>query len=67
MNLEDYSNKMKIEFICGDCGSGEIQIIDDIIGKCVKCGEYIDLQEEPIVEKIIRTKPKRKYNGDEEE
>lgn len=58
---------MELRIFCPDCGSGDVNIIDYLIGRCLICGLYFDLAEEPIVEKIIRTKPKKKYNEDNDD
>lgn len=67
MNLEDYNSKMyKYDFVCPECNSDEIKILEDEIGKCNRCGTFFDLYDKPLMEKVLRTKPKKKYNDDDD-
>lgn len=57
----------KFRFLCAECDSNNTRILDDTIGKCNSCGAFFDLYDVPTIEKVFRTKPKRKYNPEEEE
>lgn len=54
------------DFVCPDCASKEIKIVEDSLCKCVVCGAFFDLEDTPLTEKIVRTKPRRKYNEDDD-
>lgn len=43
---------------CLKCGSEDIQLITEELGKCISCGEYVDLGDGPILEKTRKHKPK---------
>ena len=58
---------MVYDSICPDCASKDIKVMEDDLCKCEVCGLFFDLEDTPMTEKIIRQRPRKKYNEEEED